>query len=895
MLRNLINLQNPQRKFPLKLLCCFPPSPAFSSIHHDLYTFDEMPQRASLEFKLHGLLKTKPADPLVVAAVHSLSIKSSTLLDIVFQTSLLAAYARSTDLNSSLFLFDEIVSPDAIAWNAVINACLINHELQLCVELFNEMVNALQVDSTTMVIVLTVAARSRDLKQGEVLHGAVIKRCFNSNSQICNALMNMYAKCGDLASAEFIFEDLEAKEATSWNSMINGSLYNGFPRKSASLFRQMVRSVVRPDRISLSSVISACSCSEELHGLGVTIHGLVIKLCYQGMLDCSIENSLILFYSSNGDVESAKEVFHEVLHKNIVSWNSMIYGLVENHGFEEALRLFRSLLWKMTPRPNAVTFIAVIPACHKLNLLSQGKSIHGFSIRTQMELSNPSLSNCLLDMYLNCEDFVSADLLFRTMAAKDLVSWNTMISGCSQNARALFYELLRRDLRCSLATFLAILPSCADARDLKFGNSLHCWGIKIGFLSDIQALNALMLMYIHCGDMLASSFVLKSILPAPDIVSLNTIIVGYAHHDLHEEVMETFHSMRHFFDLRPDSITFVSALSASGNLRLLHIGRSIHALMEKSQSGLDLIARNALITMYFRCGRASDSELVFRTDEDRNLCSWSCMISGFAQNRNGCKALQYFREMGSCRANEFSLVGGLCACSQLGNLRYGREIHGHAIKSEHSANGFVSSALLDMYGKCGRLDISIRVFENSPSKSIASWNSMISAFGLHGHGLQAINVFSSMSHLGIQPTKSTFISILHACSHSGLVDEGCRLYELMKDEFGVAPGIEHDVCLVDMLGRAGRIGDAHNFVWRSSSSAGVWGAVLSSCADHGDLEAGKSVAEHLFGLEPDNIGYYVTLSNLYACHGMWREAEEVRSLVCDRGLMKPSGLSLICL
>ncbi|XP_028551633.1 pentatricopeptide repeat-containing protein At4g19220, mitochondrial isoform X2 [Dendrobium catenatum] len=764
--------------FPTSYIC-IRSRQIISYFHNDVYQFDKMPQKASFEFGFLNLLKTEPAEPFLVSSIHCLSIKTNILLDIVFRTSLLNAYARARDMNSSLALFDEDFARDVISWNAIINACVMNDDFQTYIDLANEMVKDFQeFDTTTLIIVLSAAARTRNLKQGAVLHCNILKRRFDSDIQLCNALINMYAKCGDLTSSEFMFEVMGAKDATSWNSMITGSLYNGFPGKSVLFFWEMTCSVTPPDRISLSSMISACSCSEKFHSLGEAVHVWVIKLGYLGMHDSSIENSLISFYFCYGDVEVAKDIFHRIVHKNIVSWNSMIYGLVENKRIDEALQLFRELLLKTDPQPNAVTLIAAIPACHRLDLLCQGKSIHAFAIRSQLEVSNPSLGNCLLDMYLSYEDFISADLLFCTMPIKDLVSWNTMISGYSKNdilrqyARALFCELLQQDLQCSSATLLGVLPSCTDPQDLYFGKSLHCLG---------------------------------------------------------------------FSD-------------------------------------------------------PTSSEMVFRTIEDHNLCSWNCMISGFAQNKNGREVLEYFKQMGSHRANEFSLVGVLCACSQQGNLRYGREVHGYAIKAGLQANSFISSALLDMYSKCGRLDVSIQVFNNSSEKSIAFWNSMISAFGLHGHGEKAISIFTTMTQLGIQPTKSTFIALLSACSHSGLVDEGCRHYNLMKEVFGFEPCIEHNVCMVDMLGKAGKISEACNFVQKFSSRAepGTWGAILSSCTDHANLEIGKSVAENLLCLEPDNIGYYITLSNLYACKGMWSKAEEVRSLVYDRGLMKPTGRSVIC-
>jgi len=271
------------------------------------------------------------------------------------------------------------------------------------------------------------------------------------------------------------------------------------------------------------------------------------------------------------------------------------------------------------------------------------------------------------------------------------------------------------------------------------------------------------------------------------------------------------------------------------------------------------------------------------------------MISGYVQNKEGGRALEIFHHMEDLIPNEISIVGILCACTQFGNLRLGKEINGHVFRFELQTNAFISSALVDMYSKCGRLETAIQVFESSAKKSISSWNSMISAYGFHGHGRKAIVLFLKMCELGVKATESTFIALLSACSHSGLVDEGWEFYNLMSEKFGIKPTVEHHVCVVGMLGRAGRLGEAYEFVKKmpDKPEPDVWGALLSACNDHADLQLGKSIGEHLFASEPENAGYYVTVSNLYAYYGLWSDAVNIRSMIRDRGLVKPAACSAI--
>ncbi|KAK3166456.1 hypothetical protein QOZ80_1AG0046040 [Eleusine coracana subsp. coracana] len=401
-------------------------------------------------------------------------------------------------------------------------------------------------------------------------------------------------------------------------------------------------------------------------------------------------------------------------------------------------------------------------------------------------------------------------------------------------------------------------------------------------------------MYLSCGDLLAAFAMMEGILPVSDIISWNTIIVGCVQNGHYNAALEAFQFMCSSLAMSPDCITLVRILSACGNLNQQSLGKSIHCMALKNSLGSNLRVENALLAMYFRMGDTVSAELIFYRMGDKNLCSWNCMISGFAQNNKGWRALQFYQNMNDFTPNEISTVGIICACTQLGDYRYGKSVHGHVVRSALQNNVFISASLVDMYCKSGRLDMALRVFEVS-EKSIAGWNSMISAFGFHGHGLKSIELFWKMNDSGVKATRSTFIALLSACSHSGLIDEGWKYYHLMSEKFGIIPTTEHYVCIVDMLGRAGRLPEAHKFVESLSSQQahGVWGALLSACSNKAELKMAESIANHLLSLDPENSSYHVTLSNLYAYRGMWSGAVQIRSILREKGLMKPCGHSIV--
>lgn len=269
------------------------------------------------------------------------------------------------------------------------------------------------------------------------------------------------------------------------------------------------------------------------------------------------------------------------------------------------------------------------------------------------------------------------------------------------------------------------------------------------------------------------------------------------------------------------------------------------------------------------------------------------MISALSQNKDADEALELFHCL-DFEPNEITTATILSACARLGLTRCGKEIHGCVYRFQFHTNTFVTTALVDMYSNCGRFETAVKVFQHSPEKSAAAWNSMISAYGFHSKGQDAIKVFNKMIKSGTSPTRTTFVSLLSACSHVGLVHEGLWYYDRMVDEYGVQPVIEHHVCMVDLLGRAGRLNDAYNFIKQTPSHAepGLWGALLSACNYHGNVEMGREVANILFGLEPENAGYYISLSNLYVAAGRWSDAVELREIIQDKRLKKPVGYTL---
>ncbi|KAG9458395.1 hypothetical protein H6P81_002903 [Aristolochia fimbriata] len=829
-----------------------------------------------------------------IHSFHCLALKTGHLAHVSTSTTFVTLYARNGFLDSAWSLFFHgIPNKDVITWNAMMSACFYNQCFISALHSFGYMLRRMEFDSTTLLIVVSSLSNLKKLQLGRIVHGMSLKWELNSNCFLGNALIDMYARCGDLNSAELMFTTMEFRDTTSWNSMIGAYLRDGYPEKSLNCFTKMSFLGVYPDTISLSSVISACSCLGELC-LGESVHGMGIKLGHAENL--SVINSLISFYLKCDLTDTAEELFTGLTYRDVISWNSMIEGLAEQGRATEAFDFLQKMQVNRI-QPDSVTVLALLQVCTKHGLLREGKIVHGFAVRRELQLDLP-VTNSLLNMYMSCFDLRFAYLLFASMEYSDLISWNTMIGGYSNNgqwkeAKMLFQELLRWGPKCRLSTVLVILPSCTSKEDIHFGKSIHCWMVKSGFLEDILPVNALMLMYVNCTDMEASLSLLEHNKAEADVVSWNTIIVGSTQHGHYIESLKGFHKMRSETDVVPDSITLASVISASGNLELTYYAEPIHGLAEKTASEYDIQVKNALITMYCRCGDISSAEFLFNTSSYKNLCSWNCMLSGLAMIKDGRQALELFHHL-EFKPNEFTLMSILTACTRLGALRQGQEINGYVIRYGFQWNSFIYSGLVDMYSKCGQLEAAVRIFRSTLDKSVASWNAMISAYGFHGYGTNAIRLFNEMCELGIEVTSSTFIAVLSACTHSGLVDEGWKHYNYME-KYGIKPNLKHHVCMVHMLGRAGRLDEAYKFISRIANppESGVWGALLSACKDHGNLEMGKFVAEKLFALEPENSGYYILLANMYSAAGRWNDVVEIWKEIEDKQLNKPPGWSSI--
>lgn len=351
-------------------------------------------------------------------------------------------------------------------------------------------------------------------------------------------------------------------------------------------------------------------------------------------------------------------------------------------------------------------------------------------------------------------------------------------------------------------------------------------------------------------------------------------------------------------NISPSNYTFSAVVKSSTSLLNFNVGKTVHCHVLICGYGLDSYVQAALLSFYAKSGHLGIARKVFDKMPEKTVVAWNSMISGYEQNGFGKEAIGLFHLMqdSGVKPDSTTFVSLLSACAQLGAVGLGCWVHEYIVRNRFDVNVVLGTALINMYSKCGNLSKAREVFNSMEEKNVVAWTSMISGYGMHGHGSQAIDLFREMRIHGLRPNNVTFVAILSACAHAGLVDEGRQIYASMRQEYWLVPSMEHHVCLVDMLGRAGHLNEAYQFIkdiTPKEPAPAVWTAMLGACKMHKNFDLGVEVAEQLLSVEPENPGHYVMLSNIYALAGRMDRVEKVRNIMIRNRLKKEVGFSTI--
>ncbi|XP_020110725.1 pentatricopeptide repeat-containing protein At2g22070 [Ananas comosus] len=574
-------------------------------------------------------------------------------------------------------------------------------------------------------------------------------------------------------------------------------------------------------------------------------------------------NSVLSMYAKAGQIKLAGQVFDEMPERDSVSWTAMIVGFNQMGRFEKVVNTFLGMVRAGIP-PTQFTFTNVFSSCAAREARGVGRKVHSFVVKLGFSSCVP-VANSILNMYGKSGDAETAKIVFNRMRLRSISSWNSMVSLYAQSGRmdlavAQFEEMRERS-----------------------------------------------------------------------VVSWNAIIAGYNQNVSDLKALEFFSFMLKDASLIPDNFTLTSVLSSCANLGILKLGKQIHAYVMRSElpyngqvgnalismyaksggvesarkivettvaSDLNVISFTALLEGYVKLGDLQPAREIFDLMNYRDVVAWTAMIVGYAQNGFNSDAMELFKLMleKGPKPNNYTLAAVLSVCSSLASLDHGKQIHCKAIRSGEICSVSVSNAIITMYARSGSISWARRVFDQIYwLKETITWTSMIIALAQHGLAGEAINLFEEMLKIGVKPDHITYVGVISACTHGGLVKEGKGYFEQMQREHTIEPTPSHYSCMIDLFARAGWLREAQEFIDRMpiEPDSIAWGSLLSACKVYKNADLARTAAERLLATDPENGGAYSALANVYSACGRWDDAAKTWKLMKERCVRKEQGFSWI--
>ncbi|KAH0459261.1 hypothetical protein IEQ34_012075 [Dendrobium chrysotoxum] len=441
-------------------------------------------------------------------------------------------------------------------------------------------------------------------------------------------------------------------------------------------------------------------------------------------------------------------------------------------------------------------------------------------------------------------------------------------------------------------SFVSFLVQCQSHFQIK---KVHALAITTAMIENLGVINKLIYIYAQ-HKAIADAYFLFFRMKERDNISWSVIIGGFSKVGDNYNCLKTFKEFL-LSGLSMDNYTLPFALRACRDTLSPHTGKEIHLLVYKFGLQSDVFISAAIVDMYSKCGHVEDARKVFDKMPKRDLVTWTVMISCYAECGSPEESMALFDRMkdNGIVPDKVSMVTVVFACAKLGAMHRAKMIRDYIWRRKFSLDVILGTAMIDMYAKCGSVDAAREIFDQMKEKNVISWSSMISAYGVHGRGREALQLFPQMLQSGIRPNRITFVSIFSACSHSGLIEEGRQFFNSMERDYFVEPDVKHYTCMVDLLGRAGRLDEVLELTeqMKVDKDEGFWGAILGACRIHGDIGLAEKAAKCLLELGPRNSGYYVLLSNIYANAGKWEEVAKVRQMMTGRGVKKTPGWTWI--
>lgn len=857
--------------------------------------------------------------------------------DVVSWNALLLAYALQGEAEKALRVYarmaDESVMPND---RTFVNA------LQACSRLAEKEQDCLTNGH---------AGNISNLARITAIHADAKRMGFETDGFVGSSLVSLYSTYGNILDARRVFDKLCTRDVVSWTVMLAAYVKQGQPEDALHLYRQMSREGVgvTPNGRTFLCALQACAMLADKEGVeklkyleeGKAIHKESWKRGYTS--DLFINNTLLSMYGKFGSVGDAINMFDKLPVRDVISWNALLAAYTQQGEAEKVLMLYQEML-EDGMSPNDRTFVNAFQVCSllseaeqddlargaptKFEILAKVKALHAEALRRGYS-SDLFVANTLINMYGKCGSSADAQSVFDVLQNPDIVSWNSLITAHSQVVDTgvtwrLYRQMMEEGETPDVCTFVSMLQVCGmpskeeeDTVPEQHGTKMellekckliHAEIRRRGYHSDLFVANSIVSMYGKCGSIADAQMAFDN-LSQPDVVSWNAILAAYIQRGEPEKTLTLFGQMQQT-GVSTDARTLVSVVQAWGMIaekkkddrrteRLDVLGKAkvLHAEVLTRGYHCDVFVTSALLTLYGKCGSLLDARCLFDGLANRDVVSWTSMLSAYVELGHGEKALQLFNQMQmeGVTPSDITLVCILRACSSTGILRFCRQIHDSLVSCGRTLSPLLANTLIHAFGRCGSMVDAQSVFNEMPQPNVVSWTALIAGYAREGNSQASLQCFEDMQRACSKPNAVTFLSLLAACSHSGLVGKGVEFFESMSKDFGITPGIEHYCSLVDLLGRAGHFTSLQNLILSMPvpPDLSMCLCLMAACRKNGKVALARETFDAAIALQPKDAAAHVLMSSIYAEAGLWEQANDVNEMRQTAGASKEPGESWI--
>ncbi|KAH7331795.1 hypothetical protein KP509_20G051200 [Ceratopteris richardii] len=607
-------------------------------------------------------------------------------------------------------------------------------------------------------------------------------------------------------------------------------------------------------------------CMEEKNsGLGVQLLKHIARSEVEK--DPLLRKQLIIMFNSLDDLLEAIKDVSQLCKENVFSWDVIICSSLKLGQSEKVLELYHTMK-ELAVEPNYNILVAVLKACGNLGSKDMAMTAHMHAVQLGYD-SDVFVNAAIIDTYCKFGLFNDARIIFNSMWEQQDVSWNALIigychKGCLQDSLHSLQNMQKEGFCPARSIFWTLLSSCTNSTALELGKQLHANIIGSGFENDMRIYNGLINFYGKC-DAIDDACVTFNRGQMQDVVTWNVLLTAHSQKGYFEEVFAIFQAMQND-DCQPDGITFGSLLTAYCNAEDLEKGKQLHSYILALGVGTHSFVGNNLLNMYIKCGTLQDAQTIFDSLPEQDVSSWNMMIKAYLEHELIEKALAALDGMQMCgiQPDHITFLPFVKVCSNILALEHGQHIHASIVKRGFDTQLAIINSLINMYGKCGKLEEAHLLFDKAPEKDILTWNALMTGYVSEGQGLAALRLYLQLEHAGIKPDKGTYFRAIRACTAVSALGLGKRIHEAVK-EAGFSTEMSIINALVDMYAKCGSLKDAHRVFQESSNKDVVtWSSLISGYAEQSDYDTAVELFQEMQeeGVKPDGIAF---LSLLAAC------------------------------